>query len=133
MSESSILGAAVESAIDSLIADGLIVAESAGAYKSTQLGQAIVAASLTPEDGLFVYDEIRRALRGFVLDGDLHIFYMFTPIQASSLGDISWATFREQLDELDESSMRVLEYVGVNPAFVNRMYANQPLFILISC
>lgn len=117
----SALTVAVESALDSLVARGLIQVESHATYKSTQLGQAIVAASLTPEDGIFVHDEIRRALRAFVLDGDLHIFYMFTPIQASSLGDISWSIFRDQLDELDESSMRVLEYVGVNPGFVNRM------------
>ena len=127
MSDAAKLTASVESAVQWLVSNGLIEVELAGAYRGTQLGQAIVAASLTPEDGLFVHAEIRRALRAFVLDGDLHIFYMFTPIQASSLGEINWDTFRDQLEGLDESSMRVLELVGVNPGFVNNMSVRLPL------
>ena len=41
-------------------------------YKATLLGEAIVAASLTPEDGLFVHKELKKSLGAFVLDSDMH-------------------------------------------------------------
>lgn len=116
------LAETIDTTIESLEMDQLIVSASPGMYRGTQLGQAIVAASLTPEDGLFVHEEIVRALRAFVMDTDLHVFYMFTPIQTSTLGDINWIVFRDQIDLLDESGLRVLQYVGVSPSVVNRMF-----------
>lgn len=41
-------------------------------YKATLLGEAIVASSLTPEDGLFVHKELKKSLSAFVLDSDMH-------------------------------------------------------------
>ncbi len=121
LSDAAILSKTVESAAESLVASRLVTVEQFGTLKSTRLGQAIVAASLTPEDGLFIHDEIQRALQAFVMDGDMHIFYMFTPIQSSGLGDVNWRIFRDQIDKMHESDMRVLHYVGVMPGMVNRM------------
>ncbi len=120
-SDAATLTTVVSSTIEQLVASSLIVNEGERTYKATQLGQAIVAASLAPEDGLFVHAEIQRALRAFVMDGEMHIFYMFTPIQSSSLGDINWRIFRDEVNSLDESGIRVMTYVGVNPGLVNRM------------
>lgn len=58
-------------------------------HTATLQGQAIVASSLTPEDGLFVYRELQKEPAAFVLDGDLHALYTFTPVQ-SSHADINW-------------------------------------------
>ncbi|KAI9885208.1 MAG: hypothetical protein M1823_003011 [Watsoniomyces obsoletus] len=121
LSGPDVLAETISSTIESLESDQLITAAPPGTYRGTQLGQAIVAASMTPEDGMFVHEEIVRALRAFVMDTDLHVFYMFTPIQASTLGDINWIVFRDQIDLLDESGLRVLRYVGVSPGVVNRM------------
>jgi DNA polymerase theta len=92
----------------------------------------VVASAFTPEDGLFVHDELKRALQAFVMDGDMHIFYLFTPLQVAETTKIDWPIFRDQLDALDESGLRALQLVGVQPGFVNSMYADLfTLFLLI--
>lgn len=116
-----LLNRMVETTIQELIDTSLITVDSTGSYEATLLGQAIVVSSLTPEDGIFVHEELQRALRAFVMDGEMHIFYMFTPVQSAGLGDINWPIFRREMDGLDESGLRVLKFVGVNPGFVNRM------------
>ena len=112
----------VQTNIDDLLDCGMVVVAEGGSYEATLLGQAIIAASLTPEDGLFVYAEFQRALQTFVMDGEMHIFYMFTPIQSTGLGEINWPIFRREVQGLDESGLRVLKFCGANPAFINRMY-----------
>lgn len=89
-------------------------------YIATPLGQAIVAASLTPEDGIFVHAEVQRALQAFVMDGELHVFYLFTPVNLG-FAEIDWTVFRDEIAGLDESDLRVLQFCRVNPAFINRM------------
>lgn len=121
VSETPDLSIIVKSTLDYLMTTSLIIAEPGGTYKSTQLGHAIVAASISPEDGLFIHAEIQRALRAFVMDGEMHIFYLFTPIQSSTLGEINWRVFRDEVDQLDESGIRVLRYVGISPSVINRL------------
>ena len=111
----------VNSTMDDLIASGLVSLTSTGSYEATLLSQAIIASSLTPEDGMFLHGELNRALQAFVMDGDMHIFYTFTPLQGFAAADIKWPIFRREMEALDESGLRVLRFVGVNPAFVNKM------------
>lgn len=112
----------VEKALRELLECGLIqTTEYENCLEPTQLGMAVVASGLSPEDGIFVHSELRRALESFVMDGDMHIFYLFTPVQTSGLAEISWPTFRNELDSLDESGMRAIRLIGVNPAFANRL------------
>lgn len=88
--------------------------------EATLLGQAIVASSLTPEDGIFVHNELRKALQAFVLDGEMHVLYAFTPVQAAE-GTINWQILRRETERFDESNMRALNFVGLNPSLINRM------------
>jgi replicative superfamily II helicase len=111
----------VEEAMQDLLTTGLIRSTGVDCFEPSRLGQAIIASSLTPEDGLFVHDELRKALQCFVMDGEMHLFYLFTPVQASSLSSVSWRIFRDQMEELDESGMRALRCIGVNPALVNSL------------
>jgi DNA polymerase theta len=112
----------VDASMEELLGSELIRAtDHEHCLEPTQLGEAIVAAGLGPEDGVFIHAELRRALQSFVMDGDMHIFYLFTPLQTSGGADISWLTFRNQLESLDESGLRALRLVGVNPAFVHRL------------
>ncbi|KAL2041439.1 hypothetical protein N7G274_005821 [Stereocaulon virgatum] len=118
--EKAQLNGMVTATLEELIDSGLVTLDRLGSYEATQLSQATVASYLTPEDGIFLYGELRRALRAFVMDGEMHIFYTFTPI--NNLGiDIKWPIFRREMEGLDESGLRVLEFVGVNPGLVNRM------------
>ncbi|EDO00417.1 hypothetical protein SS1G_14287 [Sclerotinia sclerotiorum 1980 UF-70] len=89
-------------------------------YEATRLEQAVVASSLAPEDGLFVYKELRKSLKTFVLDGEMHALYTFTPVQVVQ-GNINWQIFRKEVDMLDESNLRVLGFVGLKPLLINKM------------
>ncbi|MCJ1378258.1 hypothetical protein MMC17_001355 [Xylographa soralifera] len=111
----------VQTTIKDLLDSQLVLLDENRTYSATQLGQAIVASSLTPEDGIFVNAEFQRALKAFVLDGEMHVFYMFTPVHSAGLGDINWQMFRKEVDGLDESGLRVLRFCGIDPGFVNRM------------
>lgn len=112
----------IETSLQELIATDLIRLRDDGSYESTKLGAAIVASSFSPDDGIFVYEELKRALQAFVMDGEMHIFYMFTPLSVAMNTNIDWLIFRDQLDLLDESGIRALLFVGIEPGFVNNMY-----------
>lgn len=120
--EKTVLDSMVNETTTSLVDEQLISVNERDedVYEATLLGQAIVAASLTPEDGLFVHDEFKRALQSFVMDSDMHIFYLFTPINLT-LNEIDWPVFRDEICGLDDSGLRVLQACRVNPGFVNRM------------
>lgn len=123
----------MDSALKELVDEGLLRLKDDESYEATQLGQAVVASAFAPDDGLFVYEELKRALQAFVMDGDMHIFYMFTPLQAAATTQIDWQTFRDQLDFLDESGLRALQFVGVSPGFVNTMYFPRPTLRSFIC
>ena len=45
--------------------------QSGGGLKATILGKAIVTSSLSIDEGLFVYRELQRSMRAFILDDEL--------------------------------------------------------------
>ena len=64
-------------------------------YKATQLGHAVVASAMSPDDGLIIFSELSNALKCFVLDTELHCIYQITPINiceqwTSSSSKIDW-------------------------------------------
>lgn len=109
----------VKSTLVELTSKGPLAVDSSPTFEATILGQAIVAASLTPEDGNFIHKELNKAVQVFVLDGETHVLYMLTPVQ-SPQADINWQIFRKEMDSLDESGLRVLSFVGIKPTFVNK-------------
>ncbi|KAL8891996.1 MAG: hypothetical protein Q9215_000998 [Flavoplaca cf. flavocitrina] len=111
----------VEDTMQELKSLGHVQVDATGLYEATPLARATVGSCMTPEDGIFVHDELQKAPRAFVMDGEMHVFYMFTPINIWGIGEINWRIFRNEIERLDESGMRVLEFVGISPAFVNRM------------
>ena len=88
--------------------------------QATTLGQAIVASSLAPEDGIFVHKELSKALQAFVMDGEMHVLYAFTPVQATQSA-INWKIFLLEVEAFDESNMRALSFVGLKPTILNKM------------
>lgn len=44
-------------------------------YVGTQLGLAVLASGLSPDEGLHVFSELHRARKCFVLENELHIVY----------------------------------------------------------
>lgn len=55
------------------------------------------------------------------MDGEMHILYTFTPVQDLFVS-INWQIFRSEMEALDESGLRVMTFLGLKPAVVNRMY-----------
>ncbi len=76
--------ATVDASLGDLQSMGFITVGEFASYQATRLGKAIVAAGLDPEDGVFIHQELQRALRAFVIDGDMHILYTFTPVHNSA-------------------------------------------------
>ena len=114
------LATMMQSTVQDLEDTQLITRHNRSEFTATLLGQAIVSSSLTPEDGLFVHRELRKALSAFVMDGEMHVLYSFTPVQAAQT-NINWQVFRKEVDGLDESNLRVLDFVGLKPFIINKM------------
>lgn len=91
-------------------------------YEPTTLGVAIVASALTPEDGLFVHSEMKRALGSFVMESEMHTLYLFTPIPAiAAPTDVDWPTFHKHLDSLSEADLRAFSLIGISLSRVARL------------
>lgn len=110
----------VKTAIEELRKDELIERGPDTEYSATLLGQAIVVSSLTPEDGLFVYRELRRAMQAFAMDGEMHVLYLFTPVQGPQT-NINWQVFSNEVERLDENNLRVLSLVGLKPLTIIKL------------
>lgn len=110
----------VELSLSDLQARGFISIDYFSNFEATQLGKAIVTSSLDPNDGVFIHKELKRALQAFVMDGEMHILYTFTPVQDMSV-NINWKIYANEMECLDESGLRVLSFLGLKPTEINRM------------
>ncbi|KAK1473817.1 DEAD/DEAH box helicase [Colletotrichum abscissum] len=110
----------VEVSLRNLTNVGFVSVDDCENYQPTKLGRAIVASALDPEDGVFIHKELERALQAFVMDGEMHILYTFTPVQDSGI-NINWQVFRNEMDNMDESGHRVLGFLGLKRAVINRL------------
>lgn len=45
-------------------------------YCPTHLGAATLSSSLSPPESLAVFADLQRAMKGFVLENDLHVLYL---------------------------------------------------------
>ncbi|KAM0283614.1 hypothetical protein ACHAQH_002392 [Verticillium albo-atrum] len=113
----------VQSSLNNLLSLNFVETDSLGGFCATQLGKAIVASALDPDDGTFIHKELERALRAFVMDGEMHILYMFTPVQDYGTS-INWQVFRNEMEALDDSGHRVLGFLGLKRAVINRLWVH---------
>ncbi|GKT75715.1 DNA polymerase theta subunit [Colletotrichum tofieldiae] len=110
----------VEVSLQNLQRTSFVTADVCGNYQPTKLGKAIVASALDPDDGVFIHKELERALQAFVMDGEMHILYTFTPVQDFGT-TINWQVFRNEMENLDDSGHRVLGFLGLKRAVINRL------------
>lgn len=110
----------IAACLSELQSRGFIVVDNFSNFEATQLGRAIVTSSLDPEDGIFIHKELKKALQAFVMDGEMHILYTFTPVQDMSV-TINWKVFANEMEGLDDSGLRVLGFLGLKPTEINRM------------
>jgi len=95
-------------------------------YKATQLGHAVVASAMSPDDGLIIFSELSNALKCFVLDTELHCIYQITPINiceqwTSSSSRIDWNRYFTIYSNLSSDMKRVADLVGVRERFIVKM------------
>ncbi|XP_059178781.1 DNA polymerase theta-like [Physella acuta] len=87
----------------------------------TQLGSAIFASSFSPDEGLLIFAELNKARKAFVLDSDLHIVYLVTPMYTTDTSTvIDWYQYLAIWEALTPADRRVAELVGVSEAFIAR-------------
>ena len=110
----------LKSSLSELESINLVTQNSTSEYSVTQLGKAIVESAFDPYDGIFVHRELEKALRAFVMDGEMHVLYMFTPVQDYG-GTVNWQVFRTEMQALDDSGLRVLSFLGLKPTTILKL------------
>ena len=114
--------AMLDVALEDLLTTNLIQQSLGISYEPTQVGSAIVASALTPEDGIFVHSEMRRALASFVMESEMHCLYLLTPIPSPTQPiELQWPKFRDHVESLSEPDLRAFTLIGVSPLLVNRL------------
>lgn len=73
-------------------------------YTSTQLGCAVLASGLSPDEGLHVFSELHRARKCFVLENELHIIYQVCNMFIFPDNNFLQKNLKNQLDVVSEIS-----------------------------
>ncbi|MEQ2228411.1 hypothetical protein ILYODFUR_008503 [Ilyodon furcidens] len=113
---------AIEACVEWLMENEFISIQKEGQdeqYCPTQLGGATLSSSLCPPEALGIFADLQRAMKGFVLENDLHILYLITPLYAEWT-TIDWYQFFCLWEQLPSSMKRVAELVGVQEGFLAR-------------
>ncbi|XP_050523380.1 DNA polymerase theta [Daktulosphaira vitifoliae] len=102
-----------------LLIEHQFVQESQNKLAPTCLGQACLAASVTPDIGLKLIKELDRARQNFVLDSELHLLYLITPYSVSDqIGNLDWFRVLNIWEKLPQALRKVGEMVGVEERFI---------------
>ncbi|XP_015196626.2 DNA polymerase theta isoform X1 [Lepisosteus oculatus] len=116
----------IEACVDWLIENEFIQIQEEGdkeqkieKYCPTHLGAATLSSSLSPPEALGIFADLQRAMKGFVLENDLHILYQITPVCAD-WATIDWYQFFCLWEHLPTSMKRVAEMVGIEEGFLAR-------------
>uniref|UniRef100_A0A667YA76 DNA polymerase theta n=1 Tax=Myripristis murdjan TaxID=586833 RepID=A0A667YA76_9TELE len=113
---------AIEACVEWLMENEFISIQKEGEeerYCPTQLGAATLSSSLSPPEALGIFADLQRAMKGFVLENDLHILYLITPVYAEWT-TIDWYQFFCLWEQLSSSMKRVAELVGIQEGFLAR-------------
>jgi len=86
-------------------------------YGATKLGQATFSAALGPDEALAAHADLSEAQRGIVLEGDLHVVYLATPV----CHDIApqWRSYGTIVDRLSAFAKEAARRIGINEGFLN--------------
>ncbi|KAB5548918.1 hypothetical protein PHYPO_G00061210 [Pangasianodon hypophthalmus] len=113
---------AIEACIDWLMDNEFIHIQKEGdeeKFCPTHLGSATLSSSLSPPEALGIFADLQRAMKGFVLENDLHILYQITPVYVDWT-TIDWYQFFCLWEQLPSAMKRVAEMVGIQEGFLAR-------------
>lgn len=106
---------AINKTIQFLVQKKFIEELKPGVFRSTRLGNAVLASGLHPDDSLELLQDLTIARKGFCLLNDLHIIYQVTPIDIPrdiTLND--WQHYSKVWNSLDDISQSVGQLVGIS-------------------
>ncbi|XP_043076751.1 DNA polymerase theta [Puntigrus tetrazona] len=113
---------AIDACIDWLMDNEFINIQKEGdveRYCPTHLGSATLSSSLSPPESLGIFADLQRAMKGFVLENDLHILYQITPVYVDWT-TVDWYQFFCLWEQLPSAMKRVAEMVGIQEGFLAR-------------
>ncbi|KAG7263529.1 hypothetical protein CRUP_013085 [Coryphaenoides rupestris] len=113
---------AIEACVEWLMENEFINIQKEGEeerFAPSLLGAASLSSSLSPPEALGIFADLQRAMKGFVLENDLHTLYLITPVYAEWT-TIDWYQFFCLWEQLPSSMKRVAELVGVQEGFLAR-------------
>ncbi|GAB5030902.1 dna polymerase theta [Nannochloropsis oceanica] len=93
---------------------------------ATKLGHALFQSSFAPDEGLLVFQDLKRARMRLVLDSDLHLLYLVTPVFHGLQPDFNrlWNIY-DRARRADPVKALVFELVGLDEAHFDR-WSRQP-------
>ena len=92
----------------------------------TKLGRALFQSAFAPDEGLVVFQDLDLARHRLVLDGNLHLLYLATPVFHGLQPDYNrlWQTY-DRARRAEPVKARVFELVGLDEARLDR-WTRQP-------
>ncbi len=93
---------------------------------ATKLGHALFRSSFAPDEGLLVFQDLKKARERLVLDGNLHLLYLVTPVFHGLTPDFTrlWDIF-DRARRVDPVRTLVFELVGLTEGQLDR-WSHQP-------
>ncbi|KRX68270.1 DNA polymerase theta [Trichinella sp. T9] len=92
----------------------------------TQLGCATVGSSMSPDEALYVYKDLKKAKSALVLETDLHLVTPIFLIERVKHG-ISWTQYYDIWRSLESGQRRVGEMIGIQERYLVNKAASATL------
>ncbi|OTF74570.1 DNA polymerase theta-like protein [Euroglyphus maynei] len=81
----------------------------------TDLGRAVISSGVSPTDGQFIYEELKRFRTKATLLNDLHLTYQTTPVYVvNQLPDIDWRHYLNLSERWDSNTKYIAQTIGIN-------------------
>ncbi|KAL6598908.1 P-loop containing nucleoside triphosphate hydrolase protein, partial [Neocallimastix californiae] len=95
-------------------------------FISTSFGRATIGSSLSPEESIIVYSELKKAMLEFVLLDELHMVYHVTPIY--SIPEPNWSHLLKLYNELSPIHRHIANIINLNEGFIIQAIHRRPDF-----
>ena len=98
--------------------------EKENVYEPTTLGKALGFSGLDPKEGLLAHRDIRNARKCLILENDLHLLYLISPvIPPFKMGDGygKWEKLVDVWSASRSSDHLIFEAVGLDHSFMNKV------------
>ncbi|KAH7644189.1 dna polymerase theta-like protein [Dermatophagoides farinae] len=85
----------------------------------TDLGRAVISSGVSPSDGQFIYEELKRFRTKLSLLTDLHLVYQTTPVYIiNQLPDIDWHHYLNLYERWDKNTRHIAKLIGISEHFI---------------